>query len=192
MRYITCNNHTYACRSSSYMSGVTQYAIQQYCEADRDGYDTLLFPCGCTNIHKGTVSIMWVRMRPSSALNHIIPLLPSSEFPIIVRLFTLLEICIFHVYYIRQWQSMCAKPRANTGKKGLVLWPIVSNTSCACFAQRKAEWMIVQMIWCSVTPASCGTIALASVSTSAALAPAVNFTAAENHLKKITSCMTHI
>lgn len=64
-----------------FLAGVTEFAIEQHCEVPRDGYDTTLYPCGCTDSIKGILHIMWVKSDPmSSTLNHIIPLLTNSKF----------------------------------------------------------------------------------------------------------------
>ena len=53
--------------------------IEQHTELPRDGYNTTIFPCGCTDDIRGILHIMWVRTNPeSSTLNHIIPLLTKS------------------------------------------------------------------------------------------------------------------
>ena len=66
-----------------FLSGVTKYAVQQHCEIDRDGYNTTLYPCACTDTIMGTIHIMWVKYQPCSAtMNHIIPLLKKSKFSV--------------------------------------------------------------------------------------------------------------
>ena len=63
-----------------FVAGATKFAIRQHTELRRDGYDTTIFPCGCTDV-KGMLDVMWVTTDPqSSTLNHIIPLLTKSKF----------------------------------------------------------------------------------------------------------------
>lgn len=59
------------------VAGATECSIQQHCESERDGYNTLIIPCPCSK-PKSTINIMWVRATGSTELNHIIPLLPEN------------------------------------------------------------------------------------------------------------------
>lgn len=53
-----------------FLSGATQYAIQQHCELPRDGYNTLLYPIAEAI---DTIHIMWVKTDHKSAvLNHLL------------------------------------------------------------------------------------------------------------------------
>ena len=45
-----------------FLAGVSEYAIQQHCEEERDGYNTTLFPL--SGSIKGTIHIMWVKVDP--------------------------------------------------------------------------------------------------------------------------------
>lgn len=61
-----------------FLAGVSEYAIQQHCEEERDGYNTTLFPL--SGSIKGTIHVMWIKFDPEKAQNHIIPLLMASKF----------------------------------------------------------------------------------------------------------------
>ena len=65
-----------------FLSSAIGFAIQQHCQHVRDGYDTLLLPQfsqAPSSLPIATIHFMWVQLPDAYKMNHIIPLLLTTN-----------------------------------------------------------------------------------------------------------------
>ena len=154
-----------------FVAGATKFA-RQHTELPRDGYDTTIFPCGCTDV-KGILDVMWVTTDPqSTTLNHILPLLPKSKFHIqSVHLVTVVE----------PQENVLLKLKQRKGQ------PLYGKAFSMVFVFSVLLLVFRQVvIWYNVIPVQSGTIPLVLELTSSILVMKLCFAAVKKH-KKIFS-----
>lgn len=63
-----------------FVSTALRIPIQQYCEIDRDAYDTRLLPqfVDLSTSLSSSIHIMWIQLPESPVMNHIIPIIPGE------------------------------------------------------------------------------------------------------------------